>query len=202
VKRILLLIALLGIGTSAYVLLRPVQNQVVRLEAITPLPSQLDQPAPSVQASNRPVLSIKPRPTKPIEPRRTPIIKTPTRETQKPVTTRDVEKPVATRETQNPVTTQEIEKPVTRDPEKPTTPEIPPSTPNLTVRQDAGAWRVQAGAFRTPSNAAALQTKIAASGLSALVTKGEDGIYRVLVGNYSTSGAARADSNKVSSAIR
>lgn len=193
-KRILLLIALLGFGTGAYVLLRPATSQVVRLEAITPLPSQLKQPAPNVQASNQPVSTIKPRPTKPIEPRRTPVIQSlaPTRETVKPVTTRETVKPVTIQETEKPLTTLE--------PKKPANAVTPPTT--LTVRQDAGTWRVQAGAFRTQSNAAALQSKIQASGLTARVIQGDDGIYRVLVGNYNSSDAARADSGKVSSVIR
>ncbi len=173
-------------------LLQPAPSQVVQLEPVTPLPSQLEQPAPNVQAINTPVSSIKPRLTKPIEPRRTPIIKAPTRDVaivttqvpEKPLLTRDIEKPVVTRESPEP------------------TREIPPSTPNLTVRQDAGSWRVQAGAFRTESNAQALQSKIQASGLTARVVQGEDRIYRVLVGNYSTSEAARADSSKVLGVIR
>lgn len=202
-KRILLLIALLGFGTGAYVLLRPATSQVVRLEAITPLPSQLEQPAPNVQASNQPVSTIKPRPTKPIEPRRTPVIQSPapTRETVKPVTTRETEKPVTTQESEKPLTTQETEKPLTTlEPKKPANAVTLPIT--LTVRQDAGTWRIQAGAFRTQSNAAALQNKIQDSGLTARVIQGDDGIYRVLVGNYNSSDAARADSDKVSSVIR
>ena len=193
------MIALLGFGTVAYVLLRPAPSQVVRLEAITPLPSQFDQPAPSVQASNKPVSSIKPRPTKPIEPRRTPVIKAPTRTV--PEATRETPVPVQTRDAPESEPTRDLEKPApTRDVEKPTTPETPPST--LTVRQDAGSWRVQAGAFRTQNNAEALQRKIEGSGLTARVSKGDDGIYRVLVGNYSTSAAAREGSLKVSSVMR
>ena len=189
-KRILLLIALLGFGTGAYVLLQPAPSQVVQLEPVTPLPSQLEQPAPIVEAINTPVSSIKPRPTKPIEPRRTPVIKALPRavETPAPIQTREPEKPVVTREPPEP----------TRD----ATARPPEILPSLTVRQEAGSWRVQAGAFRTQSNAEAMQSKIVASGLTARVVQGEDGIYRVLVGNYNTSAAAREGSLKVSSVIR
>ena len=200
-KRILVLIALLGFGTTLYVLLQPIPSQVVRLEPVTPLPSQFDQPAPNVQASNKPVSTIKPRPTKPIEPRRIPIIKVPTRAVETPNVTREVETPapVQTRETPDSEPTRDTEKLAVATS---TTPEPPPSTPNLTVRQEAGSWRVQAGAFRTQSNAEAMQSKIVASGLMARVSKGDDGIYRVLVGNYSTSDAAREGSLKVSNTIR
>ncbi len=186
-KRILVLIVLLGFGTGTYVLLRPAPSQVVRLEPVTPLPSQLEQPAPIVEAINTPVSSIKPRPTKPIEPRRTPVIKALPRavETPAPIQTREPEKPV-----------------VTREPTRDATVKNPKTPPSLTVRQEAGSWRVQAGAFRTQSNAEAMQSKIVASGLTARVVQGEDGIYRVLVGNYNTSAAAREGSLKVSSVIR
>jgi cell division protein FtsN len=196
VKRILVLIALLGFGTTFYVLLQPAPSQVVRLEPVTPLPSQLEQPAPIVEAINTPVSSIKPRPTKPIEPRWTPVIKALPRavETPAPTQTREPEKPVVTREPEKPV--------VTREPTRDATVKNPETLPSLTVRQEAGSWRVQAGAFRTQSNAEAMQSKIVASGLTARVVQGNDGIYRVLVGNYSTNAAAREGSLKVSSVIR
>jgi rare lipoprotein A len=197
VKRILVLMALLGFGIVSYVLLRPAPSQVIRLERVTPLPSQLEQPVPEIQAVNTPVSTVKPRPTQPIEPRRTPIIKAPPREVKKTELTRETPEP--TPEPEKPLVTRDAAKP---EPTRDETVKEIETQPSLTVRQDAGSWRVQAGAFRTQSNAEAMQTKIQKGGLTAQVVQGEDGIYRVLVGNYSTSDAARADSGKVSSTIR
>jgi cell division protein FtsN len=183
VKRILLLIALLGFGTGAYVLLRPAPTQVVRLEPVTPLPSRLEQPAVQVQPKEKPVSSLKPKPTQQLDPNRRPVISA---LPQKTSTTRETPSTSTTRET-------------------PSTPQkasiITSPKVILGVRQEAGSWRVQAGAFRTQANAEALQAKLQANGLSTRVSQGENGIYRVLVGAYFSSAAARADAPKISSLI-
>ncbi len=182
-KWILVVIAVLGFGMGAYVLLRSEVVQTVRLEPVMPLPKNLE-PTKAAPAQN-PVSSLKPRPTKPIEPRKTPIIQNLPRVTQTPV-------PPAT---QTPET-------ATPEPKKTTSPEATVAIPSLTVRQEAGSWRLQAGAFRTQGNAEALKAKVIATGLMARVSQGDDGIYRVLVGNYASSAMARADSNNVLSALR
>ena len=193
--RILLVVALIGLGIAAYLVMRPASIQTVQLEAVTPLSSQLSTPAPTITPADKPVSTVKPRPTQAIAPRATP---------------KPAPQPA-------PLETSEIipeTKPVAPEPRVTTTPEprattpvapkpetTAPSAPSLTVRQDAGTWSVQAGAFRTSANAETLRAKLIAAGFTARVGVGEDGISRVLVGSYATSAEAKAKSYEVSRVV-
>ena len=151
------------------------------LEPIVALPKNLEPAKATVQPAQKPVSSLKPRPTQPIG--RTPVMQNLARVTAPPI------KPAS----QTPKTATPKAMPPKAMPPKAQT----AAAKILTVRQEAGSWRLQAGAFRTQANAEALKIKIVAGGLLAQVSRGTDGIYRVLVGTYASAGLARADGQKV-----
>ena len=70
------------------------------------------------------------------------------------------------------------------------------------MRQTAQGWGVQAGAFKTDTNANALRDRLLKAGLAARVESGEGGIYRVIVGAYKDAEAARASSEAVLAALK
>ncbi len=183
-------IALLGFAVAAYFVVRPTAAQTVKLQPVV-IPK--NNPSPVMTKP-----TVAPKPTQPIRPR--PIPSRVNIPAAKEIAN-SIPEPQPPQVAQTPPP-RAVDIPETTTTSVEPTASQPPSAPSLTVRQDAGTWRLQAGAFRTQTNAESLQAKIQASGLKARVSKGEDGIYRVLVGNYNSSDAARAESDKVSSVLR
>ncbi|NJK45536.1 MAG: hypothetical protein HC933_15815 [Pleurocapsa sp. SU_196_0] len=70
------------------------------------------------------------------------------------------------------------------------------------MRQTAQGWGVQAGAFKTESNAVALRDRLLKAGLAARVDAGDGGLYRVIVGAYATADAARETTAGIAAALR
>ncbi len=91
-------------------------------------------------------------------------------------------------------------RPTTPDPA--TAPAPKPVPTSLPVRQTAQGWGIQAGAFKTETNAAALRDRLLKAGLAARVDTGSDGILRVIVGAFASADAARATSASVTSALK
>jgi cell division septation protein DedD len=190
VKFVIAAVVLIGGVALATLLLRSSSNQVVQLE-----PQQTAQttnqmasdatPAPTKPAelNNTP----KPRPTEPIRPREQPL---------PPVQSDDLEPVESTAATSRPAPSTPIE-------ETPSTTRTPAATPSkLAVRLEAGSWRLQAGAFRTEDNAVAMKERLDSRGVLSIVVRGEDGIHRVFVGEYFSSSAAKADSERVAELLR
>lgn len=187
---------MLGFGVVAYFLMRPAPVQTVRLEPVTPLPSTLSSPAPEIPkpipSSEAP--TIKPKPTKPIEPRQLPRLQPQANQQPSKTPSQPVPDPTSS-QTQNSTSSQNSTQPSSSQTNSATSSSLP-------VRQEAGTWSIQAGAFRTDANAEALVQKLTASGFPAQVSQGENGIFRVLVGRYATSAEARAQSQAVQAATR
>jgi cell division protein FtsN len=186
-NRLLLIVAILGLGLCAYLLLRPKTTQTIRLEPSTALPSQLEQPQPAPKLEIKPAPVVKPRPTQALAAPETPKL---------------------------PVQQEPAIKPSTPAPSNPSAAPSSPSrdfqdldsppvslTKILTPRFEGAVWRLQVGAFRSAENAEALRQKLQENGLSAKVVLGENGISRVLVGEYSSREAAQADNASVSSRV-
>ncbi len=186
-KFVIAAVVLIGGIALAAVLLRSSSSQVVQLEATstsnsTPDAMQTTPIAKPLELENTP----KPRPTEPIRPRE---------QLAPPVQSDDLEPETPLSEASNSrrTRTQEVR---TETP-------IATSTPSkLAVRLEAGSWRLQAGAFRTESNAIVMKERLDAGGLKAVVARGADGIYRVLVGEYFSSNAAKADSERVAELLK
>jgi cell division protein FtsN len=195
---VLLVIAIVGLGLSVFLLVRPQQRaQTIRLEPSTPLTSELSQPQPAPKLEIKPAPVVKPRPTQPVTPREQPKLPVQRAETSpsssSQTTTSSSNQTTASSVTQNTTLSssrdfQDLDKP-------------PAPTKILTPRADGGTWRLQVGAFKSANNADALRVKLLENGLSAKVLRGEDGISRVLVGDYATREAAQADNNQVSSRV-
>jgi cell division protein FtsN len=185
-NRLLLVVAILGLGLCAYLLLRPNNTQTIRLEPSTPLPSQLEQPQPVPKLEIKPAPVVKPRPTQAIAPPEQPKLSTAPRDTtpsKTPETNAPNSKPTGS--TGN---FQDLDNP-------------PSPAKILTPRADGAVWRLQVGAFKSAENAEALRQKLSEGGLSAKVVLGDNGISRVLVGDYPSREAAQADNAAVSSRV-
>jgi cell division protein FtsN len=187
VKFVIAAVVLIGGIALAAVLLRSPSAQIVQLE---PRVQTSSQTASSTTAPTKPAElrnTPKPRPTEPIRPREEPL---------PPVQSDDlepVESPGATLSTP-PAPRSRIEDPRTA------APSTAPS--KLAVRLEAGSWRLQAGAFRTEDNAVAMKERLDSKGLLGIVVRGADGIHRVFVGEYFSSSAAKADSERVAELLK
>jgi cell division protein FtsN len=203
-NRLLLVVAIVGLGLCVYLLARPNTVQTVRLEPSTALPSQLESPQSAPKLEVKPAPIVKPRPTQSIEPRQTPTLPV-----QRPAT--------STASTSN-TSASSPSQPVTSRPSQASTSSANQTSPSnsrqfqdldtppapvriLTPRADGSVWRLQVGAFKSADNADSLRVKLLENGLTAKVVQGTDGISRVLVGDYPTREAAQADNNAVSSRV-
>ncbi|MFN3265674.1 MAG: SPOR domain-containing protein [Deinococcales bacterium] len=190
-NRLLFVAAIVGLAICVYLVARPSAVQTVRLEPSVQLPSQLDTPQPAPNLVVKPAPSVKPRPTQTIEPRPQQQVPSsiaqsasrPAQTANKPATSTNI----APRTAQN---FQDFDAPATQAPTK-----------ILAPKADGSVWRLQVGAFRSAENARALQQKLLDQGLSVKIVRGEDGISRVLVGDYPTRDAAQADNKAVSSRV-
>lgn len=200
-NRLLLVIAIVGLGLCVYLVARPSTVQTVRLEPSLTLPSQLDTPQPAPKLEVKPAPTPKPRSTQAIAPQNPPKLPTkPSQSTTSTTPNRENDTPVASASrtaasspSAAPSTTQNF-----RDFDNPTA--LTP-TKILTPRADGAVWRLQVGAFRSTDNAELLQKKLLEQGLSVKIVQGTDSISRVLVGDYATREAAQADNKAVSSRL-
>lgn len=185
-------VALIALAAVVFLAPRP-SAQTVALEPIEATPQRVDTPTTTSQAS--PQSTPDPAPTvKPVEPLE-PRDATPP---SSPSAVDELPEP-----SERPSDVQEAS--VSSDPEPTTTATPPTPTPapsSLPVRQTAQGWGVQAGAFKTETNAVALRDRLLKAGLAARVESGEGGLYRVFVGAYSSADAARASVSSVVAALR
>jgi cell division protein FtsN len=199
-NRLLLVVAIVGLGLCAYLLVRPNTVQTVRLEPSTALPRQLESPQPAPKLQVKPAPSVKPRPTEIIEPRETPKLPAPRPATTSPAPSSSPSQ-TSTASAKVPSTAPAPSRPSSsaRQFQDLDTPPAPVKL--LTPRADGLVWRLQVGAFKSADNADALRVKLIENGLSAKVVQGSDGISRVLVGDYASREAAQADNKAVSSRV-
>jgi cell division protein FtsN len=189
-------VALIALAAVVFLTPRP-QAQTVALDPIEATPQRVDinddnpQPAPPPpQTETTPVV----KPTEPLEPRDTTATppSPPTDDLPEPSERpTDVEEPSVS---SNPSLSDSTSSNVA-----PSSPAVPSSLP---VRQTAQGWGVQAGAFRTETNAVALRDRLLKAGLAARVESGDGGLYRVFVGAYANADAARASVPSVVAALR
>ena len=75
---------------------------------------------------------------------------------------------------------------------------LPETTPKLPLRRSEGSVSIQAGAFKSPENAASLRAQLESKGFKTSIELGTDGISRVIVGPYPNEDAAQAAASKIS----
>jgi cell division protein FtsN len=123
--------------------------------------------------------------------------------TRVPETTTDVPKSTPEISSTKPKTIQNIQ-PSSVTPEQtaetvapsPETPAVQ-DAPSLPLRRETTGVSVQAGAFKTATNAEALRAQLAERGFKTSVELGTDGISRVIVGPYSNETLARDAATKI-----
>jgi cell division protein FtsN len=123
--------------------------------------------------------------------------------TRVPETTTDVPKSTPEISSTKPKTIQNIQ-PSSVTPEQtaetvapsPETPAVQ-DAPSLPLRRETTGVSVQAGAFKTATNAEALRAQLAERGFKTSVELGADGISRVIVGPYSNETLARDAATKI-----
>jgi cell division protein FtsN len=202
VKFVIAAVVLIGGIALAAVLLRSPSSQVVQLESTSAAKNAANSSATEVKTAPiaKPVeldSTPKPRPTEPIRPRQQPA---------PPVQSDDLLEPEGPSNNDSSTTSSPAQRSApTRAEETSTEAAVQTpasSTSKLAVRLEAGSWRLQAGAFRTENNAVIMKERLESSGLKAVVARGADGIYRVLVGEYFSSNAAKADAERVANLLK
>jgi cell division septation protein DedD len=178
-------VALIALGALVFTSLRPQTAQTIPLQPIEATPQRVATPIEPAPASPTPPAAV--RAAAPLESRPQSAPSSPATDT----TPEPSERPSDT----------DVTPPA--PPSKPeSTPPTPPAPSALPVRQTAQGWGVQAGAFKTSTNANALRDRLLKAGLAARVEAGEGGIYRVIVGAYKDADAARANSATVLTALK
>jgi cell division protein FtsN len=153
----------------------------------------------SVQPASPEPASIAPTSVKPVSAE--PVSAKPS--TRVPETTTDVPKSTPEISSTKPKTIQNIQ-PSSVTPEQtaetvapsPETPAVQ-DAPSLPLRRETTGVSVQAGAFKTATNAEALRAQLAERGFKTSVELGTDGISRVIVGPYSNETLARDAATKI-----
>jgi cell division protein FtsN len=182
-------VALIALGALVFSTLRPQQTaQTVPLQPIEATPQRVATPPEPAPAAAQSPATVKA--TTPLEPR-------PETFTPPPAPTPEPgERPA------DPATSTATATTTPNDTTPPAATTKPPAPTSLPVRQTAQGWGVQAGAFKTGTNANALRDRLLKAGLAARVEAGEGSIYRVIVGAYSTADAARASGTTVLAALK
>jgi cell division protein FtsN len=184
-------VALIALGALVFTSLRPQTAQTVALQPIEATPQRVATPVeptpPAAPITTRRVAPLEPRPQSAPSTASSPQADTTPEPSERP-SDADVTPP-AQSSSSNP------------EPAPPAA-QTPPAPSSLPVRQTAQGWGVQAGAFKTNTNANTLRDRLLKAGLAARVEAGEGGIYRVIVGAYQDADAARSNSSTVLAALK